>query len=55
VERKIKMLSKREGEKLTYTRYSWKRLQSFERFSGLNISVDGDYIIKNINLGMAQR
>jgi 2-oxoglutarate dehydrogenase E2 component (dihydrolipoamide succinyltransferase) len=46
-------LKKRRGEIDLHT-YSWKRCQSAERFPGMNISVDGDYIIKkNINLGMA--
>jgi 2-oxoglutarate dehydrogenase E2 component (dihydrolipoamide succinyltransferase) len=43
-EKKKNAFEKREGEKLTYTRYSWKRLQSKD-FPGLNIS-DGDYIIE---------
>jgi hypothetical protein len=42
VERKIKMFSKREKREVNYTRYSAAVL---ERFC-LNISADGDYIIK---------
>ena len=47
---------KREGEKLTYTPIFMEAVaKSLKDFPGLNISVDGDYIIKkkNINLGMA--
>ncbi|MFT5963827.1 MAG: 2-oxoglutarate dehydrogenase E2 component (dihydrolipoamide succinyltransferase) [Flavobacterium sp.] len=47
---------KREGEKLTYTPIFMEAVaKSLKDFPGLNISVDGDFIIKkkNINLGMA--
>ena len=47
---------KREGEKLTYTPIFMQAVaKALKDFPGLNISVDGDYIIKkkNINLGMA--
>ena len=47
---------KREGEKLTYTPIFMEAVaKAFKDFPGMNISVDGDYIIKkkNINLGMA--
>lgn len=47
---------KREGEKLTYTPIFMEAVaKALKDFPGLNISVDGDYIIKkkNINLGMA--
>jgi 2-oxoglutarate dehydrogenase E2 component (dihydrolipoamide succinyltransferase) len=56
MERKNKnTFEKREGEKLTYTYFHGSSCKSAERFPGMNISVDGDYIIKkkNINLGMA--
>ena len=47
---------KREGEKLTYTPIFMEAVaKAIKDFPGMNISVDGDYIIKrkNINLGMA--
>ena len=47
---------KREGEKLTYTPLFMEAVaKALKDFPGMNISVDGDYIIKkkNINLGMA--
>lgn len=47
---------KREGEKLTFTPIFMEAVaKALREFPGLNISVDGDYIIKkkNINLGMA--
>jgi 2-oxoglutarate dehydrogenase E2 component (dihydrolipoamide succinyltransferase) len=47
---------KREGEKLTFTPIFMEAVaKSLKDFPGMNISVDGDYIIKkkNINLGMA--
>lgn len=47
---------KREGEKLTFTPIFMEAVaKALKDFPGLNISVDGDYIIKrkNINLGMA--
>ncbi len=47
---------KREGEKLTYTPILMEAIaKALKDFPGMNISVDGDYIIKkkNINLGMA--
>jgi 2-oxoglutarate dehydrogenase E2 component (dihydrolipoamide succinyltransferase) len=47
---------KREGEKLTYTPIFMEAVaKALKDFPGLNISVDGDFIIKrkNINLGMA--
>ena len=47
---------KREGEKLTYTPIFMEAVaKALKDFPGMNISVDGDYIIKkkNINLGMA--
>lgn len=47
---------KREGEKLTYTPIFMEAVaKALKDFPGLNISVEGDYIIKkkNINLGMA--
>jgi 2-oxoglutarate dehydrogenase E2 component (dihydrolipoamide succinyltransferase) len=47
---------KREGEKLTYTPIFMEAVaKALKDYPGLNISVDGDYIIKkkNINLGMA--
>jgi 2-oxoglutarate dehydrogenase E2 component (dihydrolipoamide succinyltransferase) len=40
------MLSKREGEKLTYTDIYGSGCKALKDFPGLNISVDGDYIIK---------
>lgn len=47
---------KREGEKLTFTPIMMEAVaKALKDFLGMNISVDGDYIIKkkNINLGMA--
>ena len=47
---------KREGEKLTFTPIFMEAVaKALKDFPGLNISVDGDFIIKrkNINLGMA--
>ena len=47
---------KREGEKLTFTPIMMEAVaKALKDFPGMNISVDGDYIIKrkNINLGMA--
>ncbi|MDO8316752.1 MAG: dihydrolipoamide acetyltransferase family protein [Flavobacterium sp.] len=47
---------KREGGKLTYTPIFMEAVaKALKDFPGMNISVDGDYIIKkkNINLGMA--
>lgn len=47
---------KREGEKLTYTPIFMEAVaKAIKDFPGMNISVDGEYIIKrkNINLGMA--
>lgn len=47
---------KREGEKLTYTPIFMEAVaKAIKDLPGMNISVDGDYIIKkkNINLGMA--
>ncbi|MFV8325514.1 dihydrolipoamide acetyltransferase family protein [Flavobacterium sp. ZS1P14] len=47
---------KREGEKLTYTPIFMEAVaKAIKDFPGMNISVDGDFIIKrkNINLGMA--
>jgi 2-oxoglutarate dehydrogenase E2 component (dihydrolipoamide succinyltransferase) len=47
---------KREGEKLTFTPIFMQAVaKALKDFPGLNISVEGDYIIKkkNINLGMA--
>ena len=47
---------KREGEKLTYTPIFMEAVaKAIKDFPGINISVDGDFIIKkkNINLGMA--
>lgn len=47
---------KREGEKLTYTPIFMEAVaKALKDFPGMNISVDGEYIIKkkNINLGMA--
>ena len=47
---------KREGEKLTYTPIFMEAVaKAIKDFPGINISVEGDYIIKkkNINLGMA--
>jgi 2-oxoglutarate dehydrogenase E2 component (dihydrolipoamide succinyltransferase) len=40
------MLSKREREKLTYTDIHGSGCKALKDFPGLNISVDGDYIIK---------
>ena len=54
---KVKMVfEKREGEKLTFTPIMMEAVaKALKDFPGMNISVDGDYIIKkkNINLGMA--
>ena len=54
---KVKVaFEKREGEKLTYTPILMEAIaKALKDFPGMNISVDGDYIIKkkNINLGMA--
>ncbi len=47
---------KREGEKLTFTPIFMQAVaKALKDFPGMNISVDGNYIIKkkNINLGMA--
>jgi 2-oxoglutarate dehydrogenase E2 component (dihydrolipoamide succinyltransferase) len=47
---------KREGEKLTYTPIMMEAVaKALKDFPGMNISIDGEYIIKkkNINLGMA--
>ena len=47
---------KREGEKLTYTPIFMEAVaKAIKDFPGMNISVEGDFIIKkkNINLGMA--
>lgn len=47
---------KREGEKLTFTPIFMEVVaKALKDYPGMNISVDGDYIIKkkNINLGMA--
>lgn len=47
---------KREGEKLTFTPIFMEAVaKALKEFPGMNISVDGDYIVKkkNINLGMA--
>ena len=47
---------KKEGEKLTFTPIFMEAVaKALRDFPGMNISVDGDYIIKkkNINLGMA--
>lgn len=54
---KVKVaFEKREGEKLTFTPIFMEAVaKALKDFPGMNISVDGDYIIKkkNINLGMA--
>ncbi|WP_163408389.1 dihydrolipoamide acetyltransferase family protein [Flavobacterium ajazii] len=54
---KVKMaFEKREGEKLTFTPIFMEAVaKAIKDFPGINISVEGDYIIKrkNINLGMA--
>jgi 2-oxoglutarate dehydrogenase E2 component (dihydrolipoamide succinyltransferase) len=54
---KVKVaFEKREGEKLTFTPIFMEAVaKAIKDFPGMNISVDGDYIIKkkNINLGMA--
>ncbi|MFV8393721.1 dihydrolipoamide acetyltransferase family protein [Flavobacterium sp. LB2P6] len=50
------VFEKREGEKLTYTPIFMEAVaKALKDYPGMNISVDGDYIIKkkNINLGMA--
>ena len=49
-------LKKREGEKLTYTPIFMEAVaKAIKDYPGMNISVEGDFIIKkkNINLGMA--
>lgn len=54
---KVKMtFEKREGEKLTFTPIFMQAVaKALKDFPGMNISVDGNYIVKkkNINLGMA--
>jgi 2-oxoglutarate dehydrogenase E2 component (dihydrolipoamide succinyltransferase) len=54
---KVKVaFEKREGEKLTYTPIMMEAVaKALKDFPGMNISIDGEYIIKkkNINLGMA--
>ncbi len=54
---KVKIaFEKRDGEKLTYTPIFMEAVaKALKDFPGMNISVDGEYIIKrkNINLGMA--
>ena len=54
---KVKVaFEKREGEKRTFTPIMMEAVaKALKDFPGMNISVDGDYIIKkkNINLGMA--
>jgi 2-oxoglutarate dehydrogenase E2 component (dihydrolipoamide succinyltransferase) len=54
---KVKVaFEKREGEKLTFTPIMMEAVaKALKDFPGMNISVDGDFIIKkkNINLGMA--
>ena len=55
-ERNKNAFEKREGEKLTYTPIFMEAVaKALKDFPGMNISVDGDFIIKkkNINLGMA--
>jgi 2-oxoglutarate dehydrogenase E2 component (dihydrolipoamide succinyltransferase) len=55
-EKNKNIFEKREGEKLTYTPIFMEAVaKALKDFPGMNISVDGDYIIKkkNINLGMA--
>ena len=50
------IFEKREGEKLTFTPIFMEIVaKALKDFPGMNISVEGDYIIKkkNINLGMA--
>ncbi len=50
------VFQKREGEKLTFTPIFMEVVaKALKDFPGMNIQVDGDYIIKkkNINLGMA--
>lgn len=50
------VFEKREGEKLTFTPIFMEAVaKALKDFPGMNISVDGDFIIKrkNINLGMA--
>ncbi len=50
------VFEKREGEKLTFTPIMMEAVaKALKDFPGMNISVEGDYIIKkkNINLGMA--
>ena len=54
---KVKVaFEKREGEKLTFTPIMMEAVaKALKDFPGMNISVDGDFIIKkkNINLGLA--
>jgi len=55
-EKNKNVFEKREGEKLTYTPIFMEAVaKALKDFPGMNISVDGDFIIKkkNINLGMA--
>jgi 2-oxoglutarate dehydrogenase E2 component (dihydrolipoamide succinyltransferase) len=55
-EKNKNIFEKREGEKLTYTPIFMEAVaKAIKDFPGINIAVDGDYIIKkkNINLGMA--
>ncbi|MFH6971730.1 dihydrolipoamide acetyltransferase family protein [Flavobacterium petrolei] len=55
-EKNKNIFEKREGEKLTYTPIFMEAVaKALKDYPGMNISVDGDYIIKkkNINLGMA--
>ena len=55
-ERVKNTFEKREGEKLTFTPIFMEAVaKALKDFPGMNISVDGDFIIKrkNINLGMA--
>ena len=50
------VFEKREGEKLTYTPIFMEAVaKALKDFPGMNISVEGDFIIKkkNINIGMA--
>ena len=55
-EKNKNIFEKREGEKLTFTPIFMEIVaKALKDFPGMNISVEGDYIIKkkNINLGMA--
>ncbi|WP_070786718.1 dihydrolipoamide acetyltransferase family protein [Flavobacterium crassostreae] len=55
-EKNKNIFEKREGEKLTYTPIFMEAVaKAIKDFPGINIAVDGAYIIKkkNINLGMA--